>query len=400
MLSNIFNENAHLLMDALKKEEREFIQIRHHLHANPELSRQEFSTADYIEELLQSWGLATKRYDNTGVVASLSKGSSSAHIALRADIDALPIHEESPLPYSSKREGVMHACGHDGHTTMLLMAAKYLSQAEFDGTITFIFQPDEEDQAGAKRLVEAGLFEDFPAEYVFAMHNFPGAPAGTFLIKDGPQMAGTCTIEIDILGKGGHAAHPYQTVDTVLVSAHIITALQSIVSRNLSALDSAVITIGSIHGGSANNVIPNRVKLLGTLRYFDIEIRDQIKERIREIVTLTAQSFGAESEIKLTDGYIPTINDDEPTQIALEVAQKLFKPEQIRTDKIPSMGAEDFGFMLSACKGAYFYIGNDEPSEPLRALHTDQYDFNDKNLIPGAAMWIELAQTYLRKRLQ
>lgn len=397
MLSNIIKNPDSSLIQFLKKNDDKYRKLRQQIHQNPELSRQEFATADLIEKCLNSWNIQTERMDNTGVIGILQKGDfqNAPRIGLRADTDALPIEEKNTLTYASKNPGVMHACGHDGHTTMLLAAAEYLAtEAEFDGTIVFIFQPDEEDQAGARRMVEAGLFEKFKVDAVYGIHNYPGAPAGEVLIKKGPQMAGTCEVHIDVFSKGGHAAHPYQTVDSVLVASEIVVGLQSIISRNISGIDSAVITIGSIHGGHANNVIPNKVSLLGTLRYFDLKIRDLIKTRIEQLATGICTAYGATCEVRLIDGYIPTINHDAETEIATAAIESLIKPEYINRNKVASMGAEDFGFMLHACPGAYFYIGNDVDAE-FTGLHTDQYDFNDDNILIGGAIWSTLALHFL-----
>lgn len=398
MLSNIIKNANSSLINFLQINDEKFRTIRQSIHQNPELSRQEFETANLIESLLNSWGIATERLDNTGVIGILQKGNfeNTPRIGLRADTDALPIDEKSDLPYASQKPGIMHACGHDGHTTMLLAAAEYLAtEAEFDGTIYFIFQPDEEDQAGARRMVEAGLFEKFPMDAVYAVHNFPSARQGQVLIKKGPQMAGTCEILIDVFSKGGHAAHPYQTVDSVLVASEIVVGLQSIVSRNISGIDSAVITIGAIHGGHANNVIPNKVSLHGTLRYFDLKIRDLIKTRIEQLTQGICSAYGATCEVRLIDGYIPTINHDAETEIATGAIKTLIQPDYISHEKIASMGAEDFGFMLHACPGAYFYLGNDA-DESFTGLHTDQYDFNDDNILIGGAIWATLALHFMK----
>ncbi len=403
MIANIVQNPNSELIQFLKKHDRYFRQLRQEFHQYPELSRQEFKTAEKIETLLQSWGIQTERLSNTGVVGILQKGdyAQKPRIGLRADIDALPINETTGLSYASCNEGVMHACGHDGHTTMLLAAAHYLAlEAQFDGTIIFIFQPDEEDQAGARQMIEDGLFDKFPVDAVYAIHNFPGAKQGEVLIKQGPQMAGTCEIHIDVFSKGGHAAHPYQTVDTVLVASEIVVSLQSIISRNISGLDAAVITIGAIHGGHANNVIPNKVTLLGTLRYFDLQVRDRIKGRIEALATGICSAYGATCDVRLIDGYIPTINHDKETQIAIEALEQLLQPSYISFNKKPSMGAEDFGFMLQACPGAYFYIGNDtaeaQQQAQLVGLHTEQYDFNDDNILIGGATWAHLALHFLK----
>ena len=399
MLSKILKTPNSSLVQFLQAHDEKFRKLRQTIHANPELSRQEFETANLIESLLTSWGIQTERLSTTGVIGILQKGDfqNGKRIGLRADTDALPIEEKGDLSYRSQNEGVMHACGHDGHTTMLLAAAQYLAEeASFDGTIIFIFQPDEEDQAGARRMVEDGLFEKFPVDAVYGVHNFPGAPAGKILIKKGPQMAGTCEVHIDVFSKGGHAAHPYQTVDSVLVASEIVVGLQSIISRNISGIDSAVLTIGAIHGGHANNVIPNKVSLLGTLRYFDLKIRDLIKERIKTLANGICLAHGATCEVRLIDGYIPTINHDKETEIAIDALSALMQPEFITHDKVASMGAEDFGFMLHECPGAYFYIGNDQ-DETFTGLHTDQYDFNDNNILIGGAAWVTLALHFLKK---
>ncbi len=399
MLNKIFQNTDSSILQFLQSHEEQFREIRQTLHQNPELSREENQTAAFIENLLNQWGIRTERLSGTGVIGILEKGDykNGRRVGLRADIDALPIEEKNNFAHVSKNPGVMHACGHDGHTTMLLAAAKYLAdEAAFDGTIILIFQPDEEDQAGARTMVEDGLFEKYPVDAVYAIHNYPGAKQGEILIKKGPQMAGTCEVHIDVFSKGGHAAHPYQTVDTVLVASEIVVGLQSIVSRNISGLDSAVITIGAIHGGHANNVIPNQVSLLGTLRYFDLAVRDRVKKRIHELSEGIATAYGATCKVNLIDGYIPTINHDHETEIATTAIKKLITPEYINEKKPASMGAEDFGFMLNACPGAYFYIGNDRDNEFV-GLHTDQYDFNDDNIIVGGAVWATLALHFLNR---
>lgn len=400
MLETIFNENAPPFLEKLSLYHQEFTQLRQHFHQTPELSREEFSTAKKIESLLKSWGIKTERLIDTGVVASITKGKSPyKNIGLRADTDALPIEEETGLPYASQHHGAMHACGHDGHTATLLMAAKYLKyEAEFNGTVTLIFQPDEEDTAGAKRMIEAGLFEKYPIDAVFGYHNFTGAPTGTVFIQNGPQMAGTCSINITVKSKGGHAAHPYQTVDTIFVAAKIITALQSIPSRNLSAIDSAIITIGAIHGGSANNAIPNQVSMIGTLRYFDLKVRERVKERIHTLLEGIAKGYGAQVKISIEDGYIPTINHPKESSLVKKAMKTLFKEEVISQEKPPSMGAEDFGFMLAEKPGAYFFLGNNslDSEGGIIPHHTSLFDFDDHNLLIGAAIFIQLVKDYLQ----
>lgn len=379
-----------------KKHENDFIKMRQFFHENPELSKKEFATTDKINELLESWGIKTDRsFLETGVIGLIKKGTSSKRIGLRADIDALPIDENTDLTYKSKKAGIMHACGHDGHLAMLLFAAKYLQEtADFDGEILLIFQPNEEDSAGARDLIEAGLFKKYPVDAVYAMHNFPGADVGTLLICDGPQMAGTVSIEIDIHGIGCHAAHPYKGVDPIVTAAQVIVALQSIPTRNMAATDSVIITIGTIHGGTAHNVIPETVKLTGTLRYFDPKIRELTKKRIHEITEGICTAFGGRADVRLQDGYIATVNHTKETEIALKAAQTTFKSDAIATEKTPSMGAEDFGFMLADQKGAYFYIGNG-PDSSTNKLHNAGFDFDDRNLLYGGVYWSVLAQYYL-----
>lgn len=395
MTLNFLDENQETIQ-WFKNHTNEFVELRRHFHAHPELSKKEFSTTEKINELLESWGISTDRsFLETGVVALLKKGTSTKRVALRADIDALPIDESTNLNYKSKSDGIMHACGHDGHLTMLLFAAKYLQEeANFDGEILLIFQPNEEDSAGARDMINAGLFQKYPVDAVYAMHNFPGAPVGQLLIKDGPQMAGTVAIDIDLHGVGCHAAHPYKGVDTIVMAAHLIVALQTIPVRNLSAIDSAIITIGTIHGGTAHNVIPETVKLTGTLRYFDPVVRDTVKRRIQEVTDGICQTFGGRADVRLTEGYIATINHTKETDIALKAAQTLFDAKDIVTDKVPSMGAEDFGFMLADQKGAYVYIGNGHDS-CTNKLHNAGFDFHDDNLLYGGVYWATLAQYFL-----
>lgn len=330
MTLNFLDENSRMIQ-WFKEHHDEFTKVRQYFHATPELSKKEFKTTEKINELLTQWKIPTdSSLLATGVVAIIKKGTSTKRIGLRADIDALPIQEKTNLPYQSHNEGIMHACGHDGHLAMLLFAAKYLQEAaDFDGEVLLIFQPNEEESAGARDMIEAGLFEKYPVDAVYAMHNFPGSGVGTLLINDGPQMAGTVSIEIDIHGIGCHAAHPYRGVDTVLVASHVIVALQSIPSRSISATDSIIITIGTIHGGTAHNVIPETVKLTGTLRYFDPEVKDRVKARIEKLTQSTCEAFGATAEIRLTEGYISTINHTNETAIALKAAQSIFPTQQI-----------------------------------------------------------------------
>lgn len=395
-MSSLFLDGNQKTINWFKTHENDFIQLRQFFHEHPELSKKEHSTTDKITEILESWGIKTDRsFLETGVIGLIKKGSSPKRVALRADIDALPIDEKTNLPYKSKNEGIMHACGHDGHLSMLLFATKYLQEeADFDGEVLLIFQPNEEDSAGARDLVEAGLFKKYPVDAVYAAHNYPGEDVGKIMINDGPQMAGTVSIEIDIHGIGCHAAHPYKGVDPVVTAAQLIVALQSIPSRNIAATDSVIITIASIHGGTAHNIIPETVKLTGTLRYFDPKIRDITKNRIHEITNGICTAFGGHADVRLVDGYIATINHTNETNIAIKAAKSIYKPENIILNKTPSMGAEDFGFMLADQQGAYFYIGNG-PDSSTNKLHNAGFDFNDDSLLYGGVYWATLAQYFL-----
>lgn len=391
-----FLDGNQKMINWFNEHENEFIKLRQFFHSTPELSRKEFLTSNKINELLTSWGITTDRsLLETAVIGLIKKGNSTKRIALRADIDALPIDETNDFEYKSKNAGIMHACGHDGHLTMLLFAAKYLQEeADFDGEVLLVFQPDEEDTAGARDLINAGLFQKYPVDAVYGIHNYPGENVGKILINDGPQMAGTVGIEIDIHGIGCHAAHPYRGIDPIVITAQVILALQSIPSRNIAATDSVVITIGTINGGTANNIIPETIKLTGTLRYFDPAIRDLTKKRITEITHNICSAFGGHADVCLNDGYIATVNHSKEAEIALKAAQKIFKAEDIITTKAPSMGAEDFGFMLADQKGAYLFIGNGADSSTNK-LHNSGFDFDDKNLIPGGMFWAGLAQYFL-----
>ncbi len=389
--------NQHAIYPKIRPYLSEMIELRRHFHQYPELSMQEYQTSDKIAELLTHWGIeVTRGIANTGLVGVLKKGNSHQCIGLRADMDALPITETTGKSYASKNAGVMHACGHDGHMAMLLTAAKYLAHdGQFDGTVVFIFQPDEEVNAGAKVMIDEGLFQRFPVDQVFAMHNYPTAPVGQLMVCKGPVMAGTVSIEITITGVGAHAAHPNLGIDPVVVSAHIITAIQSIASRNLDPLEAGVITIASIHAGKAHNVIPQSVEMTGTMRYFDDKVRERMKTRLNSIVQQTAAAFGATASIRLIDGYIPTINHDSPTDLCYDVACQLTGKENVVTDKLPSMGAEDFAYMLAARPGTYLFIGNG-PGEGGCMLHNPAFDFNDDNILVGGAYWSALVEHALK----
>ena len=378
---------------------------RHWLHQRPELSFKEELTSDYIAEVLTSHGIEIHRgLAKTGIVATVHGKHPSDNpksIGLRADIDALPLQELNEFAHKSQHDGHMHACGHDGHTTMLLGAAVYLKEHnDFSGTVHFIFQPAEEGGAGGKVMVEEGLFDLFPCSAVYGMHNWPGMPIGTFAIHNRAVMAAVDTLFIEITGKGGHAAMPDQLIDPVLTGAQVITALQSVVSRNLAPADpeeSAVISITMANAGKASNVMPDTMYLQGTLRYYDNTIGDLIKQRIETIIKHTCEAMGATGSLRIESGYPATINTPEHAENCALAAAKLVSSDAIKRAMPPSMGAEDFAYLLNACEGAYIWIGNGEVSGEHGGcmLHNTRYDFNNDILPLGASYWVELTRMLL-----
>ncbi len=373
---------------------------RHWLHQHPELSFQEKLTSDYIADILKQHRIEIHRgLAGTGIVATVHGTQPGKSIGLRADMDALPLQENNTFAHRSRHDGIMHACGHDGHSSMLLGAAVYLqTHNDFAGTVHFIFQPAEEGDGGGRVMVEEGLFEKFPCTAVFGMHNWPGLPVGTFAVHDKEVMAAVDTIIIDITGRGGHAAMPDQLIDPVLTAAQIICALQSIVSRNLSAVDTsqaAVISITAINAGTASNVMPDQVQLKGTLRYFDNDIGNRIKIRIKEIVEHTCKAMGASGKLQIKQGYPATINTPEHAKQCVAAATQLVGGESVQRNLPPSMGAEDFAYLLNACDGAYIWIGNGA-GQGSCMLHNDHYDFNDDILPLGASYWIALVHSLLK----
>lgn len=371
----------------------ELVAIRRDLHQYPELSFHEGRTAKVIARYLLSYGFeVTEGVGGYGVVATLRRGKGDKRLGIRADIDALPIEEATDLPYASHNPRVMHACGHDGHTAILLGAARYLAeQGRFSGTLTLIFQPAEEVGAGAKKMIEDRLFERFPVDAVFGLHNWPGVTAGQFGFVEGPAMASVDQALIRIIGKGGHGASPHETVDPVLASASFITALQSIVARNVDPLEMAVLTVGSIHGGSASNVIPDSVELKLTARAYSPAVRDRLEERVPALAHAQAQSFGAQADVKYRRGFPPVINHIEETRFARRVAEETFPAEQVAGDFRPRTASEDFAYMLQERPGSYLFIGNGD-SAPL---HSPLYDFNDDIIVPAARYWARLAEVFL-----
>lgn len=374
---------------------------RHWLHQHPELSFQEVLTSDYIANILNQHQIKQHRgLAGTGIVATVTGTRPGKTIGLRADMDALPLKENNTFAHRSQHDGTMHACGHDGHSAMLLGAAVYLQQHnDFAGTVHFIFQPAEEGDGGGRVMVEEGLFEKFPCSAVFGMHNWPGLPAGIFAIHDKEVMAAVDTLTIQITGKGGHAAMPDQLVDPVLTAAQIITALQSVVSRNISPVDTsqaAVVSITMVEAGTASNVMPDEVHLKGTLRYFDNETGNRIKLRIKDIVEYTCQAMGATGKLAIKTGYPATINTPKHAQSCIEAATQVVGSESVLHNLPPSMGAEDFSYLLNACEGAYIWIGNGE-GEGGCMLHNNLYDFNDQILPSGASYWIALVKSLAKE---
>jgi hippurate hydrolase len=368
---------------------------RHHLHAHPELSFEEAETARYVADKLEAWGYdVTRNVGGHGVVAVMKNGTGTKSIGIRADMDALPIEEETGVAYASTIPGKMHACGHDGHTTVLLGAAEYLARTKrFNGTVTLIFQPAEEagKNSGAKRMIDDGLFERFPIDAIFGLHNHPGMPAGALLTRSGPIMAAGDTVKITITGKGGHASRPHLTIDPVLVACNLVMTLQSIVSRNVDPTQTAVITVSTIHAGEATNVISNTAKIGMSVRSFDPAIRTFLEERIRKLTASVTEGHGATAEIDYEYGYPVVVNSEKETAFAREVAGELIGAENVATCPLLP-GSEDFAYFLEHRPGSFLRLGNGKDSQ---ILHSSKYDFNDGSLTTGAAMWARLAERYL-----
>ena len=374
--------------------------IRRDIHAHPELAFQENRTSDLVAGGLLSWGVEVHRgLAKTGLVGVVKgkKTGSGRAVGLRADMDCLPIHETGTIPYRSKHAGRMHACGHDGHTTMLLGAARYLAETRnFDGTAYLIFQPAEEGGGGGKVMVEEGLFERFPADAVYAIHNWPGLPPGQMSVRPGPVMAAADEIAVTLRGKGGHAAMPHLTVDPVIISAQVISALQTVASRNANPLDSIVVSVCSMETSQTGvfNVIPDFVKLIGTVRSFRPETRDLAEARIREVVSGVSAALGGRAEIEYKRGYPSTINSEREAVFAAKVGERVFGRENVFTDAEPTMGGEDFSYMLQACPGAYVFLG--QGGGPTGCfLHNPGYDFNDEVIPLGAGYLAALVEESL-----
>jgi len=369
------------------------LSFRRDIHANPELAYEEHRTANKIEEALLELGLEVHTgIGKTGVVASLKVGNSDRTIGLRADMDALPIHEETGLPYASRNPGVFHGCGHDGHVSMLLGAAQHLAHTRrFDGTVHFIFQPAEEGHAGARAMIEDGLFERFPCDRVFALHNWPDLPAGTISTRPGPIMAAADKFEILLEGRGGHAAMPHQTPDAILAASDLVSQLNSLVSRRISPMSTAVLSVTQIEGGSSHNVLPAAVRVVGTVRTFDAAVQDRIEESVRQVAEGVAVASGTSATVNYNRYYPATINNAEAVEEALTAAAGVAHAELARQ---PAFTSEDFGIMLQSCEGAYIWLGQGRSDEEV-PLHHPHYDFNDDVLSTGIRLHVALVERHL-----
>ena len=375
---------------------------RHHIHKHPELSFKEEMTSDYIASVLESHNIEMHRgLAVTGIVATIHGTKKGKAIALRADMDALPIQEKNEFNHKSVHDGKMHACGHDGHSTMLLGAAVYLKEHNnFAGTVHCIFQPAEEGGGGGRVMVEEGIFEKFPCDAVYGMHNWPGLAEGQFAVHDTAVMAANETLKITIKGKGGHAAMPDQCIDPIMIGSQVVTALQSVVSRTVAPLDAAVISITMVDAGFVSNVIPNEMNLTGSLRYFKTEVGDEVKNKIESIAKGISESMGATATFSSTPNYPATVNTPKHAQLCAQAAEKVVGKKNVLRNEKPSMGSEDFSFLLNASEGAYIWIGNglvpEDSPEGGCMLHNTQYDFNDEILPVGSSYWVELVRYLLK----
>lgn len=371
-------------------------QVRRHLHQRPELSFKEAATSELVAGYLSGWGYqVTRNVGGHGVVGSLTRGTGTRRVSLRADMDALPIVEASGVPHTSRHAGAMHACGHDGHTTMLLGAARHLAaQGRFSGTVHLVFQPAEEAgrDSGAQRMIAEGLFERFPCDAIFGLHNHPGLPTGTFAFGSGAFMSASDTVHITVHGRGGHAARPHLSVDPVPIAASLVMALQTVVSRNIDPTQTAVLTIGSLHAGTVANVIPESATLALSVRSFSEAVRTRLRERITELATLHVQGYGGRLEIDYETGYPVVVNSEAETAFARDVAEALVGAGQVIAPFGPITGSEDFAYYLQHRPGCFLRLGNGVDS-PM--LHNAAYDFDDANLTVGAAYWVRLAESFL-----
>ena len=394
--------NAPLSLPALaeiRAHEEEMVAIRRQIHANPEMAYEEFDTADLVAERLQRWGYEVHRgLGGTGVVGTLRVGNSARRIGLRADMDALPITETTAKPWSSKVFGKMHACGHDGHTAMLLSAARHLAATRnFDGYLHLVFQPAEEGLAGARKMLEDGFLELFPCDAMFGMHNMPGLTEGKFAVVPGYAMASGDTCIIKVRGTGGHGALPHHAVDTVVAASSIVMALQTIVSRNVNPLHTGIISVGAFLSGDAPNVIPGDAELRLTVRAFRPDVRDLLEKRITEIAQAQAAVYGATAEVHYQRRYPVLNNHPEQTEFCRQVIRDWLGEGGLQANAEPVSASEDFAFFLERVPGCYVNIGNGVGSEGGCMVHNAGYDFNDRVLSTGASYWVKLAERYLRK---
>ncbi|HEY8608699.1 MAG TPA: M20 aminoacylase family protein [Noviherbaspirillum sp.] len=395
------------LIDPIVQFHAELQQIRRDIHAHPELCFEELRTADLVAAKLAEWDIPVIRgMGLTGVVGIIKNGESKRAIGMRADMDALPVQETNTFAHASRHPGKMHACGHDGHVAMLLGAAHYLARhRDFDGTVYLIFQPAEEGGGGARRMMEDGLFEKCPMDAVFGMHNWPGVATGTFGVTAGPMMASSNEFEVTIRGKGAHAAQPHKGIDPIMTAIQIAQGWQTIITRNKSPLDAAALSITQIHAGSATNIIPDSATMIGTVRTFTTGVLDLVESRMRELATHIAAAFGAEVDFAFVRNYPPLVNHAKETEFAVDVIRSIVGDAGIDARVEPTMGAEDFAFMLQEKPGCYVFIGNGEGGHRSAGhgagpcnLHNGSYDFNDELLPLGATYWVRLAETWLRKR--
>lgn len=377
-----------------------FTALRRDIHQHPEIGFEELRTSALVAARLEQWGYSvTRGMGGTGVVGQLVRGSGERRLGLRADMDALPITETTGLPYASCHAGMMHACGHDGHTAILLAAAQHIAQnTQFDGTLNLIFQPAEESLGGARRMMDDGLFLQFPCDAIFAMHNMPGFPVGQLHLREGATMASSENIVITLTGIGGHGAMPHLAADPVVAGSAIVMGLQSIVARNVPPLQMAVITVGAFQAGQANNVIPHTATLKLSVRALDRHVRDLLRRRIAELVQAQAQSYGVHAEVDFLPGYPVLVNTAAETALAREVAVEVVGADNVVPQTEPLTGSEDFAYMLDEVPGSYLFIGNGDAANGGHGacmVHNPNYDFDDRNIPVGAAFWVRMVERYL-----
>ena len=393
-----FSQN---ILPAIQDMPKEMVEVRHQIHAHPELAFEEHATSDMVAARLKEWGYEVHRgLAGTGVVGTLKRGTGKMRLGIRADMDALPIQETTGLPYASQLPGKMHACGHDGHTAILLAAARSIAQdPQFDGTLNLIFQPAEEGLGGGRVMVEQGLFKLFPCDAIFALHNMPGMPEGQFGFRAGAFMPSSDTVNITVRGKGGHGSAPHLSADPVVAAAHIVVALQTVVSRNVDPREMAVISVGAIHGGEAANVIPQNVTMRLTVRAFNPDIRAMLKQRITDLVQSQAQTLGVQADVDYDWRYPSLINDEASTAFAKQVALDWLGDKGVIPNLAPLTGSEDFSFMLQECPGCYLIVGNGQGEHHHTGgcmVHNPGYDFNDAILPIAASYWVQLVNAFLK----